>query len=76
MPEDQLSGVPVGAGGGLVEHDELLEIVKGATGWLATESWLVRCLYHSDRPSRTLLRALEPFLLIPEQAGGTDGGQE
>lgn len=54
---------PLGDGWCLIEHDELVEIVRNSTNWLLTESWTVKKHYHSAKPSKKLLTALKPFLL-------------
>ena len=47
----------------LIRHDELVEIVRAATHWLETASWLERGLYHSYAPLKKLLASLAEFAL-------------
>ena len=52
---------PAGEKWYLVEHDELLRVVGEETTWLTTSTWRDKGVYHSPRPSRTLLKRLEPY---------------
>jgi hypothetical protein len=54
---------PLGRYWCLVKHDDLVSIVGKVTNWLNTPSWTLKGQYHSGRPSRKLVDALEPYTL-------------
>jgi hypothetical protein len=43
----------------LIEHDQLLELVKENTSWLRTSSWTEKGGYSAARPNRALFDALQ-----------------
>ncbi len=47
----------------LVEHDELVAIIDRVTDWLKTPSWMSHGQYHSAKPSRRLVEALDSYVL-------------
>ena len=54
---------PLDSGWCLVAHDALVALVGELTDWLETASWRKSGLYHSGRPSKTLVDALSPNTL-------------
>lgn len=61
--KDLYVAFPVASHRCLIEHDELLRIISQVTSWLETSSWTLKGQYHSGKPSRTLVAALEPYTL-------------
>jgi len=47
----------------LIEHDRLIEIVRGSTPWLDSPTWKNKRHYNSDKPSKALVQELQPFAL-------------
>ena len=47
----------------LLPHDELVEVVRQKTRWLCTNSWIQDGNYHSERPSKELLKGLCEYKL-------------
>ncbi len=47
----------------LIDHDTLVNILSGLTGWLRTRSWRVNGGYSSANPSRQILQGLSEFRL-------------
>ena len=42
----------------IVPHDELVDIVRETTNWLTSKTWSEQGEYHSDSPSRAILKRL------------------
>jgi hypothetical protein len=49
----------------LVEYESLVALVRKHTGWLDTPSWRVGGKYHSARPNKNLIAALDDSKLGP-----------
>ncbi len=47
----------------LIDHDTLVDILGGLTGWLRTSSWRKHAGYSSATPSRKILQGLSEFKL-------------
>jgi len=47
----------------LIRHNELVEKVRSATGWLLTKAWLDTKNYHSAAPGKALLASLKSHRL-------------
>jgi|GEM_PF-573716 len=54
---------PLDGGWCLIDHDELVNIIGKATGWLETPSWNMNEQYHSAKPSQKLIAALQDFIV-------------
>lgn len=42
----------------LIEHDELIKLIKKMTSWLSSESWKIRGNYSYENPNKKLIEAL------------------
>lgn len=54
---------PIGENWCLIDHDLLIEIANINTNWLLTDSWINKGLYHSANPNKTLLKAINKYIL-------------
>lgn len=73
--KDLYVAFPLGQNWCLIEHDELLRIVGQVTNWLETLSWTSKGQYHSGKPSRPLIAALDAYTLIENSNGNRTIGQ-
>lgn len=54
---------PAGQHWYLIEHDQLVSLVKQKTAWLESYSWIENGAYSSGKPSGALFEALKPWRL-------------